>query len=88
MFNHQNLQMFYAKVKNISNFHPLEVVGRGSETQLQVGENIFFYCSALWVKVWCMDDPLGSIVMALPPFTAHCDHTHGFIVICYLYANS
>ena len=21
------------------NFHPLEVVGRGSETQLQVGEN-------------------------------------------------
>ena len=25
---------------NISNFHPLEVVGRGSETQLQVGENL------------------------------------------------
>ena len=24
---------------NTSNFHPLEVVGRGSETQLQVGEN-------------------------------------------------
>ena len=24
---------------NMSNFHPLEVVGRGSETQLQVGEN-------------------------------------------------
>ena len=23
----------------MSNFHPLEVVGRGSETQLQVGEN-------------------------------------------------
>ena len=23
------------------NFHPLEVVGRGSETQLQVGENFF-----------------------------------------------
>ena len=23
----------------ISNFHPLEVVGRGSETQLQEGEN-------------------------------------------------
>ena len=22
------------------NFHPLEVVGRGSETQLQVGENL------------------------------------------------
>ena len=25
---------------NVCNFHPLEVVGRGSETQLQVGENL------------------------------------------------
>ena len=25
---------------NLSNFHPLEVVCRGSETQLQVGENL------------------------------------------------
>ena len=25
------------------NFHPLEVVGRGSETQLQVGENVIKY---------------------------------------------
>ena len=25
--------------KHMSNFHPLEVVGRGSETQLQVGAN-------------------------------------------------
>ena len=24
----------------MSNFHPLEVVGRGSETQLQVGEKV------------------------------------------------
>ena len=24
----------------MNNFHPLEVVGRGSETQLQVGENL------------------------------------------------
>ena len=24
----------------MSNFHPLEVVGRGSETQLQVSENL------------------------------------------------
>ena len=24
----------------MSNFHPLEVVGRGSETQLQVGEDL------------------------------------------------
>ena len=25
---------------NMSNFHPLEIVGRGSETQLQAGENL------------------------------------------------
>ena len=25
---------------NMTNFHQLEVVGRGSETQLQVGENL------------------------------------------------
>ena len=24
----------------MSNFYPLEIVGRGSETQLQVGENL------------------------------------------------
>ena len=24
----------------MSNFHPLEVVGRGSDTQLQMGENL------------------------------------------------
>ena len=26
----------------MGNFHQLEVVGRGSETQLQVGENLYF----------------------------------------------
>ena len=38
--------MFGLKIKetNTSNFHPLEVVDRGtSETQLQVGENLYFY---------------------------------------------
>ena len=29
-----------SNLTNISNFHPLEVVGRGSETQLQVDENL------------------------------------------------
>ena len=28
------------QITNISNFHPFEVVGRGSETQFQVGENL------------------------------------------------
>ena len=41
VFQHQNLQMFDLKInKYKSNLHPLEVVGRGSETQLQVGENL------------------------------------------------
>ena len=31
---------WFANLPNMSNFHPLEVVGRGSETQLQVGENL------------------------------------------------
>ena len=34
----------------MSNFHPLEVVGRGSETQLQVGANLHFQCRALRPK--------------------------------------
>ena len=32
--------MFGLKLTNVNNFHPLEVVGRDSETQLQVGENL------------------------------------------------
>ena len=37
----QYLQMLGLKYQtNISNLHPLEVVGRGSDAQLQVGENL------------------------------------------------
>ena len=32
--------MFGLKLKNYKWFNPLEVVGRGSETQLQMGENL------------------------------------------------
>ena len=32
--------MFALKLKKYCNYHPLEVVGRGGETQLQVGENL------------------------------------------------
>ena len=41
MLKHQDLLMFGFKLLQIymNIFHPLEVVGRGSETQLQVGEN-------------------------------------------------
>ena len=39
------------KLKNMSTFHPLKVVDRGSDTQVQVGENYQFKCSALDVNV-------------------------------------
>ena len=38
MFKYQNRQML--GLKHMGNFHPLEVLGRGSETQLQVGEKL------------------------------------------------
>ena len=37
VLKHPYLQIF---VPNMSNFQPLEVVDRGSETQPQVGENL------------------------------------------------
>ena len=37
-----------ANLTNISNFHPLEVVGHGSETQLHVSEHLNNYS---WTKV-------------------------------------
>ena len=49
-----------------NNFHPLEVVGRGSETQLQVGENlnkvnlmnllVFVFDSSYYTVItgWCL----------------------------------
>ena len=40
VFKYRGLQMFSLKLTNMSNFHPLEVVGRSSETQLQVGQNL------------------------------------------------
>ena len=40
VFKHHDLQMFLvSNLTNMSNFHPLEVVGRGSDAQIQVGEN-------------------------------------------------
>ena len=38
---HKHLHIFGLKLNNnnLSSFHPLEVVGRGSETQLQGAEN-------------------------------------------------
>ena len=39
-FKHQYLQSVDSNLTNMSIFHALEVVGRGSETQLQVVENL------------------------------------------------
>ena len=40
MLKHQYLQMFGLKLNKYENCHTLEVVGRGSETQLKVGGNL------------------------------------------------
>ena len=40
MSKHQELQIFASKLNNICDFQPLEVVGRGSGTQLQVADNL------------------------------------------------
>ena len=43
LFKHQALQMLGVKLNTyMSNFQPLEVVGRGSDTQPQVGEHLNF----------------------------------------------
>ena len=36
----KRFEHIWSRSKQMSNFHPLEVVGRGSETQLQVGDNL------------------------------------------------
>ena len=41
------LKMFGLELTNLTDFHPLEVVARGSETQLQVGENLKSFDFAL-----------------------------------------
>ena len=51
MFKCQNVQMVGRKLNKYDNLHPLEVVGRGSGAQLQVGENLFFYCSGSGVNI-------------------------------------
>ena len=38
MFKHKDLEMLGIKFTKMSNFHPIEVMGRDSETQLQMGD--------------------------------------------------
>ena len=49
LIKHQDLQMLGLRLKkqNMSSSHPLEVVGCGSETQLQVDENLNYLVSGI-----------------------------------------
>ena len=40
MLKHEDLLMFGLILNKYDSFHTLEVVGRGSETQLKVGEDL------------------------------------------------
>ena len=40
--NIQICNCFVSNQTNVSIFHPLDVVGRGSDTQLQVDENLYY----------------------------------------------
>ena len=53
----------------MSNFHPLEVVGRGSETQLQVGENVIKLPTRDIIPMLCYADlyPLSELVFLKRP---------------------
>ena len=42
-----NIKCLVSISTNMSNYHPLQVVGRGSQTQLQVGENLNFIIQRL-----------------------------------------
>ena len=42
VLKHQDFQMFGFNETDMGHCHPLEVVGRGSETQLQVGEKFIY----------------------------------------------
>ena len=47
----------------MSNFKPLEVVGRGSETQLQVAENSNYLIE--WLKNYCTYHVSGDAITVI-----------------------
>ena len=48
----------------MNNFHPLEVMGRGSETQRQVVENLIFNVTLQGLR-WCVVTVLSSSYVCL-----------------------
>ena len=49
MLRHHDLQMFGLNLNKYDYFYPLEVVGHGSETQLQMSENLNYLINYLAV---------------------------------------
>ena len=47
MFKHQDLQMFSLKLNRYEYVRPLEVLGRDTETQLEVDENFNYLIERL-----------------------------------------
>ena len=48
--NINNCKCLISNSTNMNHFHPLEVVDRGSKTQLQADKNVFCYCRAIRVN--------------------------------------
>ena len=51
MLKKKDLQILEIKKTDVSNVHPLEVVGRGSDTELQVGENLNYQLGKQRVEI-------------------------------------
>ena len=61
----------------MSNFHPLEVVDRGSETQFQVGEKMRFFNATLYTLNERHEE------LFLSPFIAYYLKIYRFICLIY-----
>ena len=79
--------MFCLKIKIMSNFRPLEVVGRGSETQLQVGGNLndlferfVGYRVVIWNWSFHLTEgyvtDLLTVIWLRSPLSRHASHLH------------
>ena len=49
VFEHQDSPLLGLKLLHMSNFNPLEIVGRDSQTQFQMGENVFTYFTIFYL---------------------------------------
>ena len=61
----------------MSNFHSLEVVGRGSETQLQVGENLNMIRNIYGFKQWILVGNLSDKLLEYRSQIGRINHNLG-----------